>query len=147
MEKDPTNPAFHYHLGLAYSQTGDKAAARTALEQALAERSGGLYGIKASFLFAPLRGHPRFTALLKKLNTALTSRFLKFLEETAEKDAALYDTVRAVALELCPALGIGIPVGKDSLSMRTRWSVGGQTRQVTSPVSLIVSAKICEPPS
>ncbi len=37
------------------------------------------------------------------------------------EDAALYDTVRAVALELCPALGIAIPVGKDSLSMRTTW--------------------------
>ncbi len=56
------------------------------------------------------------------------------------EDAALYDTVKAVALELCPALGIGIPVGKDSLSMRTRWSEGGQARQVIAPVSLIVSA-------
>ncbi|MES2887098.1 MAG: phosphoribosylformylglycinamidine synthase [Pseudomonadota bacterium] len=58
------------------------------------------------------------------------------------EDAALYDTVKAVALSLCPALGIGVPVGKDSLSMRTRWSepTSGQTRQVTSPVSLIVSA-------
>ena len=56
------------------------------------------------------------------------------------EDAALYDTVRAVAMELCPALGIGIPVGKDSLSMRTRWADAGQTRQVTAPVSLIVSA-------
>jgi len=37
-------------------------------------------------------------------------------------DAALYDTVRAVAMELCPALGISIPVGKDSLSMRTAWT-------------------------
>ena len=37
------------------------------------------------------------------------------------EDAALYDTVRAVALELCPALGVSIPVGKDSLSMRTSW--------------------------
>ena len=52
------------------------------------------------------------------------------------EDAALYDTVKAVGLELCPALGIGIPVGKDSLSMKTRWA--GQ--QVTAPVSLIVSA-------
>ena len=42
--------------------------ARHRLEQALAERSGGLYGIKASFLFAPLRGQPRFEALLKQLN-------------------------------------------------------------------------------
>ena len=57
------------------------------------------------------------------------------------EDAALYDTVRAVGLELCPALGIGIPVGKDSLSMRTRWTgEDGQTRQVVAPVSLIVSA-------
>jgi phosphoribosylformylglycinamidine synthase len=56
------------------------------------------------------------------------------------EDAALYDTVKAVALELCPQLGIGIPVGKDSLSMRTRWQADGQTRQVTSPVSLIVTA-------
>ncbi len=56
------------------------------------------------------------------------------------EDAALYDTVRAVGMELCPALGISVPVGKDSLSMRTRWSEGGQSRQVTAPVSLIVSA-------
>ena len=56
------------------------------------------------------------------------------------EDAALYDTVKAVALELCPALGIGVPVGKDSLSMRTRWQDAGQGRQVTAPVSLIVTA-------
>ena len=56
------------------------------------------------------------------------------------EDAALYDTVQAVGLELCPALGIGIPVGKDSLSMRTRWQAEGGARQVTAPVSLIVTA-------
>ncbi|WP_168583211.1 phosphoribosylformylglycinamidine synthase [Gephyromycinifex aptenodytis] len=57
------------------------------------------------------------------------------------EDAALFDTVHAVAMELCPALGISVPVGKDSLSMRTRWSdEQGQVRQVTSPVSLVVSA-------
>ena len=56
------------------------------------------------------------------------------------EDAALYDTVRAVGLELCPALGISVPVGKDSLSMRTRWNDAGGNRQVTAPVSLIVSA-------
>ena len=58
------------------------------------------------------------------------------------EDAALYATVRAVGLELCPALGVSIPVGKDSLSMRTQWldpDTGAQ-RKVTSPVSLIVSA-------
>jgi phosphoribosylformylglycinamidine synthase len=59
-------------------------------------------------------------------------------------DAALYDTVRAVAMELCPLLGLSVPVGKDSLSMRTRWhddlDGGRATKQVSAPVSLIVSA-------
>lgn len=56
------------------------------------------------------------------------------------EDAALYETVKAVGMELCPALGISIPVGKDSLSMRTQWSEGSDKKKVTSPVSLIVSA-------
>ena len=56
------------------------------------------------------------------------------------EDAALYDTVKALGMDLCPALGISIPVGKDSLSMRTKWSDKGQTKQVTAPVSLIVTA-------
>ena len=56
------------------------------------------------------------------------------------EDAALYATVKAVGLELCPALGISIPVGKDSLSMRTQWKDGGDAKKVTSPVSLIVTA-------
>ncbi len=56
------------------------------------------------------------------------------------EDAALYDTVRAVGMELCPALGIGVPVGKDSLSMRMRWSDGDAVKQVTAPVSLIATA-------
>jgi phosphoribosylformylglycinamidine synthase len=56
------------------------------------------------------------------------------------EDAALFDTVRAVTLDLCPALGISIPVGKDSMSMRTTWSERGEPRSVVSPVSLIVSA-------
>lgn len=56
------------------------------------------------------------------------------------QDAALFDTVKAVGMELCPALGISIPVGKDSLSMRTTWKDDGDSKAVTSPVSLIVSA-------
>ena len=58
------------------------------------------------------------------------------------EDAALFDTVHAVAMELCPALGISVPVGKDSLSMRTKWADPdtGDARQVTSPVSLVVTA-------
>ncbi|MES2184248.1 MAG: phosphoribosylformylglycinamidine synthase [Pseudomonadota bacterium] len=56
------------------------------------------------------------------------------------EDAALYATVKAVGMELCPALGISIPVGKDSLSMRTQWKEDGAQKKVTSPVSLIVTA-------
>jgi phosphoribosylformylglycinamidine synthase len=57
------------------------------------------------------------------------------------QDAALFDTVKAVGMELCPALGISIPVGKDSLSMRTTWKeADGADKAVISPVSLIVSA-------
>ncbi len=56
------------------------------------------------------------------------------------EDADLYDTVRAVGEEFCPALGIAIPVGKDSLSMKTAWREGEEIRKVVAPVSLIVSA-------
>ncbi len=56
------------------------------------------------------------------------------------QDAALFETVKAVGMELCPALGISIPVGKDSLSMRTTWADGNEAKKITSPVSLIVSA-------
>ncbi len=56
------------------------------------------------------------------------------------EDARLYDTVRAVGMELCPALGIAIPVGKDSLSMQTRWQDPDGERVVTAPLSLIISA-------
>ncbi|MBS0494950.1 MAG: phosphoribosylformylglycinamidine synthase [Proteobacteria bacterium] len=56
------------------------------------------------------------------------------------EDADLYATVHAVGMELCPQLGISIPVGKDSLSMRTQWQEGGETKKVTSPVSLIITA-------
>ena len=55
------------------------------------------------------------------------------------EDARLYDTVKAVGMELCPALGITIPVGKDSMSMKTRWQDEGQDKSVTAPMSLIVS--------
>ena len=56
------------------------------------------------------------------------------------EDARLYDAVRAVGVELCPALGIAIPVGKDSMSMRTGWEADGKAQSVTAPLSLIVTA-------
>ena len=55
------------------------------------------------------------------------------------EDARLYDTVKAVGMQLCPELGITIPVGKDSMSMKTRWNDAGEDKSVTSPLSLIVS--------
>lgn len=57
-----------------------------------------------------------------------------------DEDARLFDTVHAVGVELCPQLGIAIPVGKDSLSMKTVWQQHNQTQTQTAPLSLIVSA-------
>ena len=56
------------------------------------------------------------------------------------EDADLYATVKAVSVDLCAKLGITIPVGKDSLSMRTEWLVEGAQRSVVAPVSLVISA-------
>ncbi|HQZ46413.1 MAG TPA: phosphoribosylformylglycinamidine synthase [Usitatibacteraceae bacterium] len=58
------------------------------------------------------------------------------------EDACLFDTVRAVGMELCPALGVSIPVGKDSLSMKTAWKdpVTDESKSVTAPLSLVVTA-------
>ncbi|MDO6454388.1 phosphoribosylformylglycinamidine synthase [Neptunomonas phycophila] len=55
------------------------------------------------------------------------------------EDEKLYDTVKAVGMELCPDLGITIPVGKDSMSMRTVWQDGDEEKSVTAPMSLIIS--------
>ena len=55
------------------------------------------------------------------------------------EDARLYDTVKAVGMQLCPELGITIPVGKDSMSMKTRWQDDGAEKSVTAPLSLIVT--------
>ena len=56
------------------------------------------------------------------------------------EDANLFDTVKAVGDELCREIGVAIPVGKDSMSMRTRWEDENGEHQVVAPVSLIVSA-------
>ncbi|MDU4352218.1 phosphoribosylformylglycinamidine synthase [Phytobacter diazotrophicus] len=56
------------------------------------------------------------------------------------EDAGLYDAVKAVGEELCPALGLTIPVGKDSMSMKTRWQEGHEQREMTSPLSLVITA-------
>ncbi|MFW0767520.1 phosphoribosylformylglycinamidine synthase [Trabulsiella odontotermitis] len=56
------------------------------------------------------------------------------------EDAGLYEAVKAVGEELCPALGLTIPVGKDSMSMKTRWQEGSEQREMTSPLSLVITA-------
>ncbi|WP_035057303.1 phosphoribosylformylglycinamidine synthase [Andreprevotia chitinilytica] len=56
------------------------------------------------------------------------------------EDANLYDTVKAVGLDLCRELGVSIPVGKDSMSMKTVWDEAGSKKQVTAPLSLVISA-------
>ena len=69
----------------------------------------------------------------------LSANWMAACGESGE-DADLYATVKAVGMELCPQLGVSIPVGKDSLSMRTQWKDGDTNRKVVSPVSLIVSS-------
>ncbi|WP_103074322.1 phosphoribosylformylglycinamidine synthase [Solilutibacter silvestris] len=59
---------------------------------------------------------------------------------TPGEDARLYEAVQAVGMELCPALGLSIPVGKDSLSMQAQWQADGETHKSVSPVSLVVTA-------
>ncbi len=56
------------------------------------------------------------------------------------QDAALFEAVHAVGMELCPALGIAIPVGKDSLSLKTDWTDNNQPRHMLAPVSLVITA-------
>lgn len=54
--------------------------------------------------------------------------------------AALYEAVEAIGMDLCPKLGISIPVGKDSMSMKMKWSENGEAKEVTAPMSLIITA-------
>ena len=56
------------------------------------------------------------------------------------EDAGLYEAVKAVGEALCPALGLTIPVGKDSMSMKTTWQQDGKNHSVTSPLSLVITA-------
>jgi phosphoribosylformylglycinamidine synthase len=73
-------------------------------------------------------------------NIKLSANWMCACNEEGE-DANLYDTVKAVGIELCPQLGISIPVGKDSLSMRTIWQTTDTTNhKMTAPLSLVVSS-------
>jgi phosphoribosylformylglycinamidine synthase len=118
---------------------------RTGEAMALGERPA------IALLDAPASGRIAVAEALTNLAAAdvralgdvkLSANWMAACGDPAE-DADLYDTVRALGEELCPALGIAIPVGKDSLSMRTSWRDGGGSRSVVAPLSLVVTA--CAP--
>jgi phosphoribosylformylglycinamidine synthase len=102
-------------VALANAPASGRMAVAEAITNIAAASIGGLDKVKLSANWMAAAGHPG-------------------------EDAALFDTVQAVGEELCPALGVAIPVGKDSLSMKTTWSEKGIEREVTAPLSLIVSA-------
>jgi phosphoribosylformylglycinamidine synthase len=79
-------------------------------------------------------------ARIDKLNRVVLSANWMVPAGHPGEDAGLYEAVKAVGMELCPALGIAIPVGKDSMSMKTVWRQDGEDRAVTAPLSLVISA-------
>jgi phosphoribosylformylglycinamidine synthase len=80
------------------------------------------------------------SAPIEKLaDVRLSANWMAAAGETGQ-DAALYAAVKTVGMELCPALGIAIPVGKDSLSLKTNWQEDGQDKHMLSPVSLVITA-------
>ncbi len=79
------------------------------------------------------------TCIKKLSDVKLSANWMAACGHPGE-DAKLYATVEAVGMELCPALGIAIPVGKDSLSMKTAWNQAGQRHEMIAPLSLNVSA-------
>lgn len=101
-------------LALLDAPASGRMAIGETLTNMAASRIGKLSDIKLSANWMSAAGHPG-------------------------EDARLYDTVKAVGMELCPELGLTIPVGKDSMSMKTRWSEEGEEKSVTSPLSLVVT--------
>jgi len=118
--------------------TATSYGSRTGEAMAIGERS------PLALLNAPASGRMAIGEAITNIASAsiekisdivLSANWMAACGEAGE-DAALFDTVKAVSMELCPQLGINIPVGKDSLSMRTAWD----DKSVTSPLSLIISA-------
>lgn len=79
-------------------------------------------------------------ARIESLNKVKISANWMAASGSEGEDAALFDTVKTVGMDVCPDLGIAIPVGKDSLSMKTVWNDDGKDKTMTSPLSLIITA-------
>ncbi|MHA7841211.1 MAG: phosphoribosylformylglycinamidine synthase [Gammaproteobacteria bacterium] len=101
----------------------------------------------AALVNAPAAGRMAVAEVLTNLAAAdirqlshikLSANWMAAADHPGENQA-LFETVKAVGMELCPALGIAIPVGKDSLSMQTRWQEQGDMKKVTAPLSLIIT--------
>ncbi|KAI7902629.1 phosphoribosylformylglycinamidine synthase [Cokeromyces recurvatus] len=69
----------------------------------------------------------------------MSANWMSAADHTGE-GAGLYEAVQAIGLDLCPKLGIAIPVGKDSMSMKMKWQEAGEFKEVTAPLSLIITA-------
>ena len=69
----------------------------------------------------------------------LSANWMSSIKTDSQKQA-LFDTVQAVTLDFCSKIGLTIPVGKDSLSMQTTWSEENLEKEITAPLSLIISA-------
>ncbi len=78
------------------------------------------------------------TAIDQISDIKLSANWMAAAGHTGE-DALLYDTVKTVGMDICPALGIAVPVGKDSMSMKTVWQHDGDDREMASPLSLIIT--------
>jgi len=102
-------------LALINAPASGRMAIGEAITNIAAARIGQMQDIKLSANWMSAAGHPG-------------------------EDEKLYRAVQAVGMELCPALGITIPVGKDSMSMRTTWTDGDEDKAVTSPMSLIITS-------
>ncbi|AJC48477.1 phosphoribosylformylglycinamidine synthase [Allofrancisella guangzhouensis] len=76
---------------------------------------------------------------IKKLSDIRLSANWMVAANQGDENQKLYETVKAVGMEFAPELGIAIPVGKDSMSMKTKWSDNGKEKSVTSPLSLVIS--------
>ncbi|MBR9910372.1 MAG: phosphoribosylformylglycinamidine synthase [Gammaproteobacteria bacterium] len=102
-------------LALLDAPASGRMAIGEAITNIAATRIGALSDVKLSANWMCAAGHPG-------------------------EDEKLYRTVEAVGMELCPELGITIPVGKDSMSMRTAWQDDGEDKAVTTPLSLVITA-------